>query len=54
MEETRRFSEELSDILQMERNFSIHDTDYAWDISSMKEEKSDEKKIEEPGNSVEE
>jgi len=34
MEETRRFSEELLEILKTEHDFSIHDTDYAWDISS--------------------
>lgn len=44
MEETRRFSEELSEILRMEHNFSIHDTDYAWDISSLSEEEDDRKK----------
>jgi monovalent cation:proton antiporter-2 (CPA2) family protein len=38
MEETRRFSEELAEFLQTERDFSIHDTDYAWDVTSIRKE----------------
>jgi voltage-gated potassium channel Kch len=34
MEETRRFSEELREILKTEHDFPVHDTHYAWDISS--------------------
>ncbi len=30
--ETRRFSEQLTELLQTEREFSIHETDCAWDM----------------------
>jgi voltage-gated potassium channel Kch len=32
IEEARRFSEELNETLKAEKNYSIHDTDYAWDL----------------------
>jgi monovalent cation:proton antiporter-2 (CPA2) family protein len=38
IEETRRFSEELTEILKTEHDFSIHDTDGAWDVSSIRRE----------------
>lgn len=38
IEETRRFSEQLSETLQAEKNYSIHDGDDAWDINSLKSE----------------
>ncbi|WP_346854414.1 monovalent cation:proton antiporter-2 (CPA2) family protein [uncultured Draconibacterium sp.] len=38
IQETRRFSEQVSDTLQAEKNYSIHDTDCAWDVDSIKEE----------------
>jgi monovalent cation:proton antiporter-2 (CPA2) family protein len=38
IEETRRFSEELTEILKTERDFSIHDTDEAWDVTSVRKE----------------
>jgi voltage-gated potassium channel Kch len=38
IQETRRFSKQLSDILQSEKDYSIHETDFAWDTNSMKEE----------------
>jgi monovalent cation:proton antiporter-2 (CPA2) family protein len=42
MEETRRFSEELDEILKTERDFSIHETDYAWDVTSIRKEAKEE------------
>lgn len=36
--ETRRFSEQVSDTLMAEKNYSIHDTDCAWDVDSIKKE----------------
>jgi len=38
VKETRRFSEMLSETLQAEKNFSIHDSDCAWDVDSIIEE----------------
>lgn len=38
IEETRRFSEQLSETLQAEKNYSIHDGDDSWDINSLKNE----------------
>lgn len=38
IQETRRFSEQLSETLQTERNYSIHDGDDAWDANSLREE----------------
>lgn len=38
IQETRRFSEQLSETLQAEKNYSIHDDDDSWDISSLREE----------------
>jgi monovalent cation:proton antiporter-2 (CPA2) family protein len=38
IEETRRFSEQLSETLQAEKNYSIHDGDDSWDVNSLKEE----------------
>ncbi len=36
--ETRRFSQQLSDTLQAEKNYSIHDSDCAWDVDSIRKE----------------
>ncbi len=38
IQETRRFEEQLKDILQSEKNYSIHETDCAWDVDSLKDE----------------
>ncbi len=38
IQETRRFSEQLSETLQAEKNYSIHDGDDAWDVNSLKSE----------------
>lgn len=38
IQETRRFSEQVSNTLQAEKNYSIHDTDCAWDVDSLKDE----------------
>jgi hypothetical protein len=38
IQETRRFSEQLSETLQTEKNYSIHDGDDAWDANSLREE----------------
>ncbi len=49
MKESRRFSEQLKETLQTEREFSIHDTDYAWDVTSVRKEKEEESGTQ-PGN----
>ena len=36
--ETRRFAEQVSETLQAEKDFSIHDSDCAWDADSLKDE----------------
>lgn len=38
IQETRRFSEQLSETLQTEKNYSIHDGDDAWEANSLREE----------------
>ena len=38
IQETRRFSEQLLETLQTERNYSIHDNDDAWDATKLREE----------------
>ena len=38
IQETRRFSEQLSETLQAEKNYSIHDGDDSWDANSLREE----------------
>lgn len=38
IEETRRFSEQLSEILVAEKDYLIHETDYAWDSNSSRGE----------------
>ncbi len=38
IQETRRFSEQLSETLQTEKDYSIHNTDCAWDVESVKQE----------------
>jgi monovalent cation:proton antiporter-2 (CPA2) family protein len=41
IQETRRFSEQLDELLQTEHEFSIHDTDYAWDNTTSDDEDTD-------------
>lgn len=36
--ESKRFSEQLSETLQAEKNYNIHETDCAWDVNSIIEE----------------
>ena len=36
--ESRRFREQVSETLQAEKNYSIHETDCAWDADSLKDE----------------
>jgi monovalent cation:proton antiporter-2 (CPA2) family protein len=38
IQETRRFSEQLSEMLQAEKDYLIHETDYAWNVNSIREE----------------
>lgn len=38
IQEARRFSEQLSEILQTEKDYLIHETDYAWNANSIREE----------------
>ena len=38
IQETRRFSEQLSETLQAEKDYLIHETDYAWNSNSIREE----------------
>lgn len=38
IQETRRFSEQVAETLHAEKNYSIHDSDCAWDVDSLKEE----------------
>ncbi|NOR75573.1 MAG: potassium transporter [Draconibacterium sp.] len=38
IQETRRFSEQLSETLQAEKNYSIHDGDDSWDVNSLRDE----------------
>ncbi len=38
IQETRRFSDQLAELLQTEHEFSIHDSDYAWDQAAVDEE----------------
>jgi len=42
--ETRRFSEQLLETLQAEKDYSIHDSDCAWDINSLRGEALSENK----------
>ena len=45
MRETQRFREQVSETLQAEKNYSIHDSECAWDVDSLKDEaQSDTKK----------
>jgi monovalent cation:proton antiporter-2 (CPA2) family protein len=38
IQESRRFSEQLSEMLQAEKDYLIHETDYAWNANSIREE----------------
>jgi len=38
MRETQRFREQVSETLQAEKNYSIHDSECAWDVDTLKEE----------------
>ncbi len=44
IQEARRFSEQLTEILQTEKDYLIHETDYAWNVNSIREEIQSEKK----------
>lgn len=46
--ESRQFSEQLTETLQTERDFSIHDTDCAWDVTPVINEKAEETEIPAP------
>ncbi|MDX8339139.1 monovalent cation:proton antiporter-2 (CPA2) family protein [Draconibacterium sp. IB214405] len=43
IQETRRFEEQVKETLQAEKNYSIHETDCAWDVDSLKNEAKKEK-----------
>ena len=43
IQETRRFAEQVKETLQAEKNYSIHETDCAWDVDSLKDEAKKEK-----------
>lgn len=43
IQETRRFEEQVKETLQAEKNYSIHDSDCAWDVDSLKDEAKKEK-----------
>jgi monovalent cation:proton antiporter-2 (CPA2) family protein len=43
IQESRRFSEQLNELLQTEKEFSIHDSDYAWDSAAIDDEDDEEK-----------
>ena len=43
IQETRRFEEQVKETLQAEKNYSIHDSDCAWDVDSLKNEAKKEK-----------
>ena len=43
IQESRRFSDQLNELLQTEKEFSIHDTDYAWDMTAMNTDEFSEK-----------
>lgn len=38
IQEARRFSEQLSEIMQTEKDYLIHEPDYAWNVSSISDE----------------
>jgi monovalent cation:proton antiporter-2 (CPA2) family protein len=38
IQEARRFSEQLSEILQTEKDYLIHETDYAWNVNAVKDD----------------
>jgi monovalent cation:proton antiporter-2 (CPA2) family protein len=38
IQEARRFSEQLSETLQTEKDYLIHETDYAWNINAIQDE----------------
>jgi monovalent cation:proton antiporter-2 (CPA2) family protein len=46
IEESRRFSEQLTETLRAEKKYSIHDTDCAWDVNSIREEANPENNLE--------
>ena len=52
IQETRRFSEQLEELLQTETSFSIHDTDYAWDLAAIDEETADPEAEKDPSSVV--
>lgn len=38
IQDSRRFSEQLAEILETEKEYGIHDSDYAWDVNSIRAE----------------
>jgi voltage-gated potassium channel Kch len=38
IQDSRRFSEQLAEILESEKEYGIHDSDYAWDVNPVREE----------------
>ena len=38
IQDSRRFSEQLAEILESEKEYGIHDSDYAWDVNPVIEE----------------
>ena len=45
IEESRRFSTQLTETLQAEKKYSIHNTDCAWDVNSIRDEANSDKKL---------
>ncbi|HPE77719.1 MAG TPA: monovalent cation:proton antiporter-2 (CPA2) family protein [Draconibacterium sp.] len=45
IQETRRFSEQLSEILQTEKDYFIHETDYAWNVNAVKDDNEKENEL---------
>jgi hypothetical protein len=38
IQDSRRFSEQLAEILESEKEYGIQDSDYAWDVNTVREE----------------
>lgn len=45
IQEARRFSEQLSEILQTEKDYFIHETDYAWNVNAVKDDNEKENEL---------
>jgi monovalent cation:proton antiporter-2 (CPA2) family protein len=50
IQESRRFSEQLSEILQTEKDYLIHETDYAWNVSAISDEAESQNKEKKDGS----